>query len=189
MCYPFFLLQEGNVEEWLLKVEASMKDSIRVTLRKAIIDYLKSPRKEWVQKWPGQVVIAGSQVYWTQECIEAIRGGSLKKLHSNLKLQLEGLVELVRTDLPFITRLILGDLIVIDVHARDVVQRLVDANIQSENDFEWMSQLRYYWQEDDLVIKIVNATFRYGYEYLGNTGRLVITQLTDRWYAVRRAEV
>lgn len=34
---------------------------------------------------------------------------------------------------------------------------------------------RYYWEEDNMVIRAVNAQFDYGYEYLGNTGRLVIT--------------
>ena len=167
---PFY--PQGNVEEWLLKVEEAMKQSVRAILRKAIVDYLKTPRKEWVQKWPGQVTLAGSQVYWTKEVSEAIAqkgGNGLKQLHKHLVQQLEGLVQLVRTDLPYIARLILGDLIVIDVHARDVVQRLIDAKVQSENDFDWMSQLRYYWQDDDLYIKTVNATFRYGYEYLGNT--------------------
>lgn len=51
-------------------------------------------------------------------------------------------------------------------------------------EFEWESQLRFYWilQHDDLFVHQCSATFSYGYEYMGLNGRLVITPLTDRIY-------
>jgi dynein heavy chain, axonemal len=39
-----------------------MKVSIREVMYKAIVDYPAIPRTVWMQKWPGQCVINGSQV-------------------------------------------------------------------------------------------------------------------------------
>lgn len=52
------------------------------------------------------------------------------------------------------------------------------------SNFEWFSQLRFYWDRDhdDCVIRQTNTKHWYGYEYTGNSGRLVITPLTDRCY-------
>lgn len=120
--------------------------------------------------------------YWTRDVTKAIESGKggLEKLYAQLLQQLDDLTKLVRGDLNPLARLTLGSLIVIDVHARDVVKHLIDVGVTSDRDFEWNSQLRYYWEDDDTYVKMVNASFKYGYEYLGNSGRLVITPLTDR---------
>ncbi|KAH8863214.1 Dynein heavy chain 1, axonemal [Schistosoma japonicum] len=174
----------SNVEEWMLEIENLMRYSMRTIIGKSILAYANTPRTEWVLQWPGQVVIAVCQTYWTSEVTEAIYANKMDELYPNLLKQLDGLRELVRGNLSKIGRMTLSALIVIEVHARDVVAKIIEEGIHNVNDFEWISQLRYYWnnEEEQLKLRAVNAEFNYGYEYLGNTTRLVITPLTDRCY-------
>lgn len=66
----------------------------------------------------------------------------MKERFEILLKQLDDLRLLVRTDLTKIGRMTLSALIVIEVHARDVVARMVEENVANPNDFEWISQLR-----------------------------------------------
>ena len=65
-----------------------------------------------------------------------------------------------------------------------MVGKLITSKIESVLAFMWQSQLRHRWDEEkkDCFANICDAEFRYWYEYLGNTPRLVITPLTDRCY-------
>jgi dynein heavy chain len=57
--------------------------------------------------------------------------------------QLAGLIEMINGDLSKLDRKKLITLCTIDVHARDVVQRLIDERVESGAAFQWQSQLRY----------------------------------------------
>ncbi|XP_021099660.1 dynein heavy chain 1, axonemal isoform X7 [Heterocephalus glaber] len=179
----FSVCPSSSVEDWLREVEHSMKASVRSTIEGAIQAYPKVPRTQWVLSWPGQVTIVGCQAYWTMEVAQALETGSLgTRLSPQLSQQLSDLVALVRGKLTRMQRAVLSALIVIEVHAKEVVNKLIQEDVVSVNAFEWISQLRYYWTNNDLYVRAVNAEFIYGYEYLGNSGRLVITPLTDRCY-------
>nr|CAD7409039.1 unnamed protein product [Timema poppensis] len=172
----------GNVENWLLQVEENMRNTLRSTLGKSLEDLKTKERKDWVLKWPGQLVIAGSQTEWTAHVEQGILGERLPEYYNTMLEQLDDLRGLVKGPLERVERQVLSALIVIEVHARDVLANLLKENVKNINDFEWISQLRYYWVEEELKVRAVNAEFQYGYEYLGNSGRLVITPLTDRCY-------
>ena len=47
-----------------------MKSSLISILKESVVAYKTTHRKDWVLDWPGQVVLAGSQIYWTTEVEE-----------------------------------------------------------------------------------------------------------------------
>nr|XP_021527285.1 dynein heavy chain 12, axonemal [Aotus nancymaae] len=174
----------GAVEKWLLQVEDLMLRSIHDVIAAARLAYPESARRDWVREWPGQVVLCVSQMFWTSETQEAISDGTegLKKYYKDLQNQLNDTVELVRGKLSKQTRTTLGALVTIDVHARDVVMDMIEMGVSHDTDFQWLAQLRYYWENENARVRIINCNVKYAYEYLGNSPRLVITPLTDRCY-------
>ncbi len=184
----------GEVEYWMGKIEKQMKSTLYIKTCEALENYpVKDPihRQEWLFAYPAMVILIIDQIYWAREAettfkkVAAGENGALESFYSNYVIkQIEYMVRLVRGDLTKLQRAMLGALLTIDVHGREVVKKLVERNVSSVVDFEWNRQLRYYWdtEEDKAQIRQTNTEFDYNYEYLGNGMRLVITPLTDIIY-------
>ena len=174
-----------EVEYWMTQLEDMMRVSVREHMKLSIQDYFDTSRPRWMQKWQGMCVLNGSQFHWTKEMEEAMESEGTKGLQKMLDKQVAQLADmtiLVRGKLNKNAKTTIGALTVVDVHAREVTKKLINEGVSSKDEFLWLSQMRYYWEDDDLSVEMVAAKRPYGYEYLGNSFRLVITPLTDKCY-------
>jgi dynein heavy chain len=180
----------GPVEVWLNRVETTMKTSLRSLLSDAVVTYEEKPREQWIFDYPAQITLAGTQIWWTTEVnvafgrLEEGYENSLKDYYKKQCAQLTALITLIQGQLSGADRQMIMAVCTLDVHARDIVAKLVAEKAENAQCFSWQSQLRLRWDDidNDCFSNICDAKFRYNYEYLGNTPRLVVTPLTDRCY-------
>ncbi|PSN46658.1 Dynein beta chain [Blattella germanica] len=180
----------GPVEVWLNRLQDSMRSSLRHYFSDAVVAYEEKPREQWLFDYPAQVSLCGTQIWWTTEVniafsrLEEGYENAIKDYQKKQISQLSTLITLLIGELSKQDRQKIMTICTIDVHSRDVVYKFIQTKIESASAFQWQSQLRHRWdeKEKDCFANICDAQFRYSYEYLGNTPRLVITPLTDRCY-------
>ncbi|CAH2077130.1 unnamed protein product, partial [Iphiclides podalirius] len=154
------LVLDGPAESWLLALEHTM----RVVLR---------------------------EIQWTSDCTRTLcrceimkEKKPMKRLRKKQNQILATLQAMSRKEITRILRCKVNALCVIEIHSRDSVDRMYKMGCMSVTAFEWFSQLKFNWdrEREDCYIRQTNTSFIYTYEYIGNSGRLVITPLTDRCY-------
>ncbi|CDW96237.1 hypothetical protein [Sporisorium scitamineum] len=196
---PILLKDYPKINDWLAKVESEMRVSLAELLSEAAAElesFYSSTDSltleaflAWIAKYPAQLVVLAVQARWTAMVDEAFESGA--GLQHPLDVVLRGLdllADTVLTDVEALQRRKCEHLITELVHQRDVIRLLMLQRVESARDFNWLSQMRFYLNRqvekplDRLTVQMANATFPYGYEYLGVPDRLVQTPLTDRCY-------
>ncbi|KAG5186150.1 dynein heavy chain [Tribonema minus] len=198
--------------EWLSALEAEMKATLMGMAPAAVTGAAAAAAggageefAAWCSAYPTQIVTLACQVEWCARIEAALRGSSsaaaaamqqsLSGLLGRLRDMAESVVAGVRPQL----RQKFEQLITEQppppecddarqVHQRDVTRELFDAGVTDVTDFRWLSRLRFRLDaraaapERALTACMADASFDYGYEYLGVGERLVQTPLTDRCY-------
>uniref|UniRef100_A0A4W2H6H3 Dynein axonemal heavy chain 14 n=1 Tax=Bos indicus x Bos taurus TaxID=30522 RepID=A0A4W2H6H3_BOBOX len=155
----------SGIEQWLVNVEKTMFDLVKNTF----------------------ILFFQSQIIFYNDCIKSFVSShpkkEVEKVHAHMIHHLEEVAELVVLDTHNSrAKVVLGALLTLYVHCRDTVRNLLLKSIFNADDFEWTRHLQYKWNEKQKLCYVSqgDASFTYGYEYLGCTPRLVITPLTDR---------
>ncbi|XP_054249766.1 dynein axonemal heavy chain 17 [Indicator indicator] len=180
----------GQVEVWLNRVLQTMRSTLRHLIPEALLTYEEKPREQWVFDYPAQVALTCTQIWWTTEVdmafsrLEEGYENAMKEYNKKQIAQLNALISLLIGSLTPGDRMKIMTICTIDVHARDVVAKMIQVKVENAQEFTWQSQLRHRWDDGSkhCYANICDAQLRYSYEYLGNTPRLVITPLTDRCY-------
>ncbi|CAK7310997.1 Dynein axonemal heavy chain 6 [Vulpes lagopus] len=175
------------VEQWLINVEKSMFDVLKKFVSQGVEDWSCQTFSEWVVSHPGQVVLTVSQIMFYNDCIKSFVSShsraELEKVHAGMIGHLEETAALVVLDTSNTrTKAVLTALLTLCVHCRDIARDLLLKGVSGVGDFEWTRHLQYKWNDKQKLCYVSqgDASFTYGYEYLGCTPRLVITPLTNR---------
>ncbi|KAH8834765.1 dynein heavy chain protein 1 [Flagelloscypha sp. PMI_526] len=196
---PILLKDYPKINDWLARIEAMMRVSLASLLSQAVAELQtfygvgaplgKDQFMAWMEKYPAQLVTLAVQVAWTasvESCLEVGKSPDppLETIHQALDL----LADIVLQELSPVTRRKSEHLITELVHQRDVTRALLQQKVLDSKHFTWLYQMRFYLDTsvsdplDRLAIRVADASFPYGWEYLGVPDRLVQTPLTDRVY-------
>ncbi|KAI2655454.1 Dynein axonemal heavy chain 11 [Labeo rohita] len=144
----------GPVELWLNSLEDVMREEMRRHIAEAVVAYEERSREHWVLELPAQVVLTASQIWWSADmnlAFERLAEGfetALRDYNKKQIAQLNSLINMLLGELNPGDRQKIMTLCTIDVHARDVVSKLIAQKVSSAQAFAWVSQLRHSWDEE-----------------------------------------
>ncbi|CAF3632269.1 unnamed protein product, partial [Adineta steineri] len=191
--------QHPNINDWLSRVEKEISLTLAKLLAQSIPQLTAIQNNltdtqgfiNWLDQYQAQLVVLAFQVSWSENIERLLVFGknvdlqpALRQIESTLGM----LADLVLADQPTVRRRKLEHLIIEHVHKRDVTRALIDKKVDSASNFEWLAQMRLYFEPsnqnvlEQLKLRMANAEFHYGFEYLGLQDRLVQTPLTDRCF-------
>ncbi|CAB3408082.1 unnamed protein product [Caenorhabditis bovis] len=189
--------KDVRINDWLQALESEMKHSLARQLASSLAHFSKMDVEtitpdsyiEWLDKYPTQVITLTAEIWWCDEMEKTLADGKgAENVEKSVSKTLELLADSVLREQPPIRRKKMEALITELVHKRDTCRKLLAMKIRAANDFGWLQCMRFYFDPKQVdpvrccVVKMANAQFYYGFEYLGIQERLVRTPLTDRCY-------
>ena len=181
---------EGPVETWLFNLTIHSHECIKQWMYDAVGVYEDKPKPEFQFDWCAMVAGTCSRIAYMEEVniafdqMEEGNENAMREYNQKQVEMLNGFVQLVLGELTSNDRRKIVMIITVDVHARDVVEELVEVKAENNTHFTWMSQLKFVMDEKKHIVRIYICDYDcdFGYEYIGNCGCLVVTPLTDRCY-------
>ncbi|KAB1266021.1 Dynein heavy chain 17; axonemal [Camelus dromedarius] len=127
----------GQVEVWLNRVLDRMCATLRHEIPEAVVTYEEKPREQWIFDYPAQIALTCTQIWWTTEVglafsrLEEGYENAIKDYNKKQISQLNALITLLIGNLSAGDRMKIMTICTIDVHARDVVAKMIVAKARA----------------------------------------------------------
>ena len=182
---------KGHVERWLTDLEETIVYEVKKNLINSLQDYAKTDKNNFFFGRIAQNVLTVILTAWTFETENSITMMGYKGLKDNI-VEIDKYISSIAGMIPRFTvnheRLTLESVIAVNIHNKTVLECLIDQKIQKLSDYCWESQLRHYWEQNNVVenstskIQMMYSSMYYGYEYVGSCTRFIRTPITDRCF-------
>ncbi|KAI6177002.1 Dynein heavy chain at 62B [Aphelenchoides bicaudatus] len=122
-----------------------------------------------------QIVLIHCRLVFTRKIEQAIVDGSLEEVKEEFEAYTRKLQK-HQSDSEQ-ERLIIENLLIEISDQLKTIVILINAKCRSIHNFVWTSQLRYYWANEDVYIRVYNLNILYGYEYVSVNSPFIMTPI------------
>jgi dynein heavy chain len=177
----------GQVDLWLCELEIQMRESLKREIQLSLTSYNMSKIQELTQNHPAQALMCSNYVTWTKKVQNSIDGGKTidkKDLLQENKDFIQMLGDLILQETSCERTKVYANLVLSQGYFSTILEDAVKNEVTTLDDFSWLSRMRYYTEGDRIEIKMMYTKVTYGYEYLQQFTKLVMTPLTERCYQI-----
>lgn len=184
--YIIDINNNNKLEELYSNIEQKMQVSLKNYIKECHKIFRRNNIQQVLQNFPQQALQVVSHIFWTEQIKSALgltHNIKLRIYYQKLDNTVKDKIRMVNeTDPTNLDRLKLRNLIIEDLNLRYLVKKILDSAYISESQLDWVAHSKYFIENDQVMIQIMNSSTNYMYEYLGNSSPIVMTPLTDRCY-------
>ncbi|GMR33327.1 hypothetical protein PMAYCL1PPCAC_03522, partial [Pristionchus mayeri] len=179
-------IYKHHVEKWLVELERESAKSLRDQIKKCIDTCgLSYPAAAKMVDEPEQVVELYVQVVTTHVVEKAIKMNALKKLLEYLDAAVKEVSTNLREKRPKLTK----RLCEIIASKQTVAKALLKRQVKLTDDEIWTRELRIYWNNEQVFVRVYRSVVRFDYELLGSSQRSLPSGGSDFVRAAIRAGI
>lgn len=139
---------EGNIEDYLIRLEKEMQRSVKTIAQAGCQDCVNMKTKDFVTAYQSQIALAGLQMLWNTKVSECLEKSSrekvaeLNKKGKEIKAMMDDLTSMcLDSTLNKLQRTKIETCVTIHVRQREIFNEILDLArknlIKDTNDFEW----------------------------------------------------